>query len=105
MTEQPPIPQKYYMLLIPKHGDLQILSYEDHKDMVKMLTVQLRNKEDGTFDGDILLFHGVQVEYSDPIMSYRVNIPTAGELSVSEGSKGKYLGYTPAEEAQNGLKK
>jgi hypothetical protein len=85
----------YYMLLVPKHGGCEILEYPTSKDMIKRLTAQLADKAAGSFEGEIFLFYGRQIEYSQPIMSYRVNDPKMGELSVSEGAKGKYLGLTP----------
>ena len=94
--ETPELELKYHMLLIPKHGDCELIVFDSSKDLIKRLTAQLRDKEDGTYDGEIFTFYGKQVEFSDPILSYRVNLPLEGELSVSEGSKAKYLGHVPS---------
>lgn len=86
---------KYYLILIPNHGDHKIVGFDDSRSMIKALMRQLVRKSAGKYKGEVLVFHGTFVEYSDPILSVRLNLPGEGEFSVSESSKGKYTRRVP----------
>lgn len=88
---------RYYIILIPRFGVHEVMGFDNAKAMIKELTGWLEKKHQQLYDGEVLLFQGRVIEYSDPIMNFRLNIPGKGELTVSGGSKEKYTQFTPKE--------
>ena len=80
----------FYLILIPRFGDHAVLAFKEGRKMVERLTYWLSRKQSGLYEGEILTFHGRTVEYSEPIMNYRVNVPDVGELAVSDAGRQKY---------------
>lgn len=95
--QQPPT-SRYYILLIPDHGSHEVLGFDNIRRMIKTLMQYLNRKSRGKFKGEILAFRGAFIEYSDPVLSVRFNLPGEGEFSVSESSKGKYTRKVPKPE-------
>ena len=84
-----------YLVLIPLFGTPSVFGYETVKSFAKALTKWLERKRKNIFEGDILLFRGQKLEYSDHILSYRLNVPEVGEFAVSDTAKGKYVEKQP----------
>ena len=92
-----PADPMFYIVLIPRYGLHEVMGYSSSKAMALELTAWLEKKQQKLYDGEILVFQGRVIEYSDPVMNFRLNVPDKGEMSISGGSKGKYTQFTPKE--------
>lgn len=85
----------YYVVITPRTGDQSVLAFREPRDMIEFVTPRLERKTSGLWVGDILIFYGKIVEYTEPIMNYRINVPEIGELSVTDANKSKYTNAIP----------
>lgn len=88
----------YYVVIMQRVGDHTLLAFRDPRKMIKAITPRLERREAGLWEGEIFIFYGRIVEYSEPVMNYRINIPDIGELAVSDASKNKYVRPIPKPE-------
>lgn len=86
---------KYFVVLIPRFGEHEVLECSSVREMARQLTKWLELRQRGVYVGEVLVFYGQAVEYSDPIMNYRLALPGVGELSISNASQDKYSRLLP----------
>lgn len=86
---------QYFLIKIPDVAEHEVLAFDDLKDMLLALRGLIEDKNEGLYSGEIMAMQGRMIEFSDPIVSFRVNVPEAGEYEITGGTRGKYGRYLP----------
>ena len=89
---------RYYLVLIPRSGLIEMQTYETLAEFARDLDVWITRKDRNEFNGELLAFRGWLMDFTLPVRTYRLSNPKDGvyqTINISSGGKGKYIGLKP----------
>lgn len=91
VVAEPGVRAKFFILLAPDVGATSMMSYDEPGDFAKAMHKWLTAKAAGAFIGEIVPFSGWLVDYTNPLHSFRLNVPNVGEIEIADSTRGKYV--------------
>lgn len=85
-------PAKYFIVLVPEVGDVNVLAFKRVAEFGQALYEWKQRRTAQQYAGDILTFHGYQLEHTQFVGAMRIRFPDGQQLTMQDTSKFEYEG-------------
>lgn len=87
-----PDPARYFVVLVPAVGDVNVLAFDKLPEFCQSLYEWKLRRTAGRYTGDILAFHGHQLEHTQFVGSMRIKLSDGQQVTMQDTSQFQYEG-------------